>query len=188
MSSGRCQSDRIAAARHIRPAVQGRREGTAYRTVCGYWQQGRGGDVVQSTSGRGRQTVTAAAQTGPVVDGGARVTVTLVVDHPPPPSLNRWQRMHWAARRRTMADWHLLLGDARVRAQCPRFDKAHVVVRFYHRGRVRDADNAIPKVLLDNLVKLGVLPDDNPQVILSQRVEQATDRKRPRVEIELAEG
>lgn len=115
-------------------------------------------------------------------------TVTLVVPAPPPPSLNRYARMHWTKRRALRYEWSDLVWAAVLAAGRPAFHRAAVTVRLYYatqRRRDHDHDNAIPKLLLDALVDCGVLPDDNPACITAQPVEMYVDRVRPRVEIEV---
>lgn len=95
----------------------------------------------------------------------ARIRVPAV-----PPSLNEIIRMHWSDLRKKKKAWATL-----VRSQ--QREGVHTPVQFtYHMARpgLLDMDNLYgsSKILIDALVRAGVLPDDDPQCVASIEASQ----------------
>lgn len=113
--------------------------------------------------------------------------VVLVIDSPPPPSLNRQERMHWAARKRLRDRWRRLVQVAWLAAGRPKVVHPRVTVRLYYPGRRPDPDNAVAAVkpILDGLKGYAWPGDDDASSVELGSVEVYTDRKRPRVEVVL---
>lgn len=67
----------------------------------------------------------------------------------------------------------------------PKFERAVVQIVYYHRtDRRRDpADNWAPKILMDALVRGGILVDDNGDLMNVQPVDMKVDPERPRTEV-----
>lgn len=81
-----------------------------------------------------------------------------------PPSINRWARLHWAKQREIKQDWETQVWAAayQSRATRLRLERARVrITYFFATNRRRDKDNYAPKMLMDGLVKAGVLMDDS---------------------------
>ena len=115
----------------------------------------------------------------------------LVIPLPPPPSLNRQERMHWAVRRRLRERWKTAARLAWHHAGRPRFHRPTITVRFYYRNRrPRDPDNAAAAVkpILDGLKGAAWDGDDDAGTITLAPVELHVDRQSPRVEVEICEG
>lgn len=109
------------------------------------------------------------------------------------PSLNDYIRAERANRYKAAAVKKR--ETARVRAaaldqRAPRFDRP-VTVRttFYEPDMRRDADNVgfARKFVLDGLVAAGVIKDDSRRYVLACPDRVATDRSRPRVEVEVSD-
>ena len=118
------------------------------------------------------------------------MTVTLIIPRCPPRSLNRLLRMHWARRHELMELWRQEVAVAAARAGRPRFKAAEVRLRlFYDRYPLPDLDNALAaasKLVLDGLVRAGILPDDDARHVRGLTIaELAVDRAEPRVEVEV---
>jgi len=105
-----------------------------------------------------------------------------------PPSLNKTQRMHWAARERMNNDWKWL-----VRSQMPEFVlhpfvKMHCRITLAH-SRAFDKDNAYGacKPLIDALRHWKLIFDDTPDY-LDLTVEQVKSTRKQRhtiIELEI---
>lgn len=111
--------------------------------------------------------------------------IVLVIPEPPPPSINRQERMHWADRRRLRKYWAEQAYYTWYAAGRPRFRHPDVLVRFvYAANRKHDSDNAgaMVKPLLDGL-KNRAFGDDDAASISLLPVEFAVDKDKPRVEI-----
>ena len=89
------------------------------------------------------------------------------------PSLNIWQRMHWAKRRKAIADWTYMVAGAtpkgqawnpigRLRVELTRVSPGNVAT-----GALLDRDNLWggAKVLVDALRYRGLIPDDDESSI-----------------------
>lgn len=113
----------------------------------------------------------------------------IVVSSPPPPSLNRQERMHWAARKRLRDRWRRMVRVAWLAAGRPKFRRPRIAVRFFYPGRRPDPDNAVAAVkpILDALKGYAWPGDDDAGSIELGPVELYVDRNRPRVEIVLEE-
>ncbi|HEY8477094.1 MAG TPA: hypothetical protein VIN09_09555 [Chloroflexota bacterium] len=118
------------------------------------------------------------------------MTTKLVIPRCPPRSFNQFVRLHWARRRKIVELWRQEVAVAAAKAGRPRFERAVVRLRlFYDRRPLPDWDNAqsaASKVILDGLVRAGVLPDDEARYVRGVTlVELGVDRTNPRVEIEV---
>jgi crossover junction endodeoxyribonuclease RusA len=87
----------------------------------------------------------------------------------PGPAVTANSRQHWAVKRRALAPWTAALTAAWIEAGCPRdLGPSTVTITFGVRDRRRrDPSNLMPtqKRLIDDLVKLGVWPDDCPAFV-----------------------
>jgi hypothetical protein len=104
-----------------------------------------------------------------------------------PPSLNDWQRWHWARRREEtlrLADTVAVLARS---ARIPPLHAAEARVRcFFPDRRRRDPTNyAHWKPLWDALVRAGILDDDDAEHLRVAAFDLLVDPVRPRSEIEL---
>ena len=73
----------------------------------------------------------------------------------------------------------------------PKFNRVDIVITFYEKNNSRDPDNIAAggtKMILDGLVKAGVIENDNRKHINSISHKFETDRQNPRVEIEIREA
>ena len=89
---------------------------------------------------------------------------TLKIDELPP-SLNKWQRMHWGKRKKVKEKWIWL-----IKEQKPKFHSGSVRITFTRVStRMMDFDNigGSFKPIGDALTKCGVIEDDNPKVVES---------------------
>ena len=121
------------------------------------------------------------------------MTVRLIIPRCPPRSLNRLLRMHWARRQELMELWRAEVVVAAIEAGRPRFNQASIRLRLYYdRFPLPDLDNALAaasKLVLDGLVRAGVLPDDDARHVRGlELAELAVDRDNPRVEVEVSEA
>jgi len=108
-----------------------------------------------------------------------------------PSSLNKWQRAHWAKRRRIQDEWdnQVAVGLAKttnlVRLR-PLMEKARIEIKYFFRTKhKRDKDNYTPKVIMDCLKGRVIVDDSNDRVDLDW--ELLYDRKAPRTEIMVEE-
>ena len=72
----------------------------------------------------------------------------------------------------------------------PKFNKIDIAITFYEKNNSRDPDNIAAggtKMILDGLVKAGVIENDNRKHINSISHKFETDRLNPRVEIDIRE-
>lgn len=84
------------------------------------------------------------------------------------PSLNEWQRTHWAERAKIKKKWNWL-----IKAEKPKKHAGAVIVTYTRVStQPMDMDNlgASFKCIGDALVKCGVIEDDNPDVIQELRL------------------
>lgn len=85
------------------------------------------------------------------------------------PSLNRLMRMHWAARRKLLKKWEVILWAELYRIGAHDFRyKGKVTVQIMRRSHhMMDADNlhGAAKLILDSLKTAGVIEDDSPEHI-----------------------
>lgn len=88
------------------------------------------------------------------------MSYTLTIDGAPR-SVNRTNQ-HWTARKRETDTWHTIVAVACIGRKIPRpaFPQGAIVEIELRSPRKRDPDN-VAKVLLDALVKCGVLEDDS---------------------------
>lgn len=84
--------------------------------------------------------------------------------------------------------WHWLIKAALCKAKKPKkpLEKALVKISYYFKdNHRRDPDNYSGKMILDPLVKEGVLKDDNFDVVTLQLGKGGVDKLHPRTEIEI---
>jgi len=109
---------------------------------------------------------------------------TIVIDELTP-SLNKWQRMHWAKRAEIKEQWQWL-----IKAEKPKKHDGSVAITYTRVStQPMDLDNAAAsfKAIGDALVKCGVVEDDSPDVItsLTTQWQKAESQKQQRSIIEL---
>ena len=114
--------------------------------------------------------------------------LTLVIPRCPPASLNRILRSHWGYRHELVEIWRQEVAAAAIAAGRPSFPAARIHIRlFYSTARLPDPDNALcitSKLVLDGLVRAGVLPDDGPQHVRAIALDYiGVDRQNPRTEV-----
>lgn len=101
-----------------------------------------------------------------------------------PPSGNVWSRSHWAVQRQIKCDWQLLVLSAVRNLGIGQVNSASVTITIYFKeNRRRDPDNFTAtayKLVLDALVRAGVLPDDSVDHVNIHQVRFAVDRNNPR--------
>lgn len=110
-----------------------------------------------------------------------------------PPSNNKFlgNSHNFNIYRREKEKWHYLIKAALGRSRVGRPEKpleratVHITYFFKDRRR-RDPDNYSGKMLLDPLVREGILKDDSFEVV-TLRLSGAVDRDDPRCEIEINE-
>ena len=112
------------------------------------------------------------------------------VIHKEIPSLNTYQKWHWAKRlvERKLYQLDILHDKLQYGNKHFPLKKCSIVVKSYRHSLIRDADNKILKGLLDALVNQGIIEDDNEKVIGVPVYEQFVDRKNRRTEIYITEG
>ncbi len=90
--------------------------------------------------------------------------------------------------RRTKEEWHWLVKAALTKVQRPKmpFTKAKVRICYYFKNAIRrDPDNYSGKMILDPLVKMGVLADDSFEVVTLEVLKGGVDKLHPRCEVEI---
>ena len=107
--------------------------------------------------------------------------------HDIPPSNNQYMgnSRNFNIYRREKERWHWLVKAALTKAKKPRepYGRAEVHITYYFKDkRRRDPDNYSGKMILDPLVKEGVLKDDNFNVV-ELRLSGSLDKDNPRTEI-----
>ena len=115
--------------------------------------------------------------------------MTKIVINEIPPSNNKYMgnSHNFNAYRREKERWHWLIKVALQKANKPQkpIEKAIVNITYYFKDkRRRDPDNYSGKMLLDPLVREGILVDDsfgNVTLVLAAGV----DKNQPRTEIEI---
>ena len=93
--------------------------------------------------------------------------ITITIPGKIHPSLNALNRMHWAAKGKLKKEWETEIFWL-VKAQGWRvpLKRAQVRITYYLGGNYRaDKDNRTPKMIMDGLVKAGVLEDDNTRAV-----------------------
>jgi len=121
---------------------------------------------------------------------------TLVVEGNPAPSLNALLRFHWAQRskvkKQASEGWMQAAVVHAVKANCyiaellAHGEPRKIDIKLYFKTRRRrDPDNYL-KVLLDALVRAGILADDN-QEMCQTTIELLVDKERPRSEVTISE-
>lgn len=103
-------------------------------------------------------------------------------------SLNRTQRMHWGKRSRLQEEMdNLVYYEIRSHfaSAVPSHDHATVKMTLYSRHML-DHDNLMGgtgKFLHDSIVKVGLVPDDNPRYLEMQAPEFEYDKHRREIEV-----
>ncbi|GAH76113.1 unnamed protein product [marine sediment metagenome] len=104
-----------------------------------------------------------------------------------PGSLNKWQRAHWAKRRRIQDDWDMetVVALAKIGEGArllKLFERAKIRIRYFFRTKhPRDKDNYTPKVIMDCLKGRVIVDDSSDRIDLDW--ELLYDRKASRTEI-----
>lgn len=109
--------------------------------------------------------------------------------HDIPPSNNQYMgnSRNFNIYRREKERWHWLIKSAltKVKKPCEPYERAAVHIMYYFKDRRRrDPDNYSGKMILDPLVREGVLKDDNFNVV-ELRLSGGVDKDNPRTEIEI---
>lgn len=103
------------------------------------------------------------------------------------PSLNDWTRMHWSMKHRQRLVWAARISSLVYQQGGGRFvgPVRVTVTSFLRHKRRRDADNLVPKFILDALVDAKVIQDDSTEYVASIVTEISFDPKNPRTEIRI---
>lgn len=116
--------------------------------------------------------------------------IKITVDEIPPSNNKYLGNSHsFNVYRREKERWHWLIRYALCRADKPDkpLEKALVNITYYFRDKQRrDPDNYSGKMILDPLVREGIIKDDSFNVI-ELSVSGLYDKKNPRTEIEVKE-
>lgn len=105
-----------------------------------------------------------------------------------PVSLNTFLRLHWAERNSLQFDWDLAVSVLVREQKIPPLEAVSVLLTAVYRvRRRRDPDNVMAtlKILMDALVKSGVLPDDSMGHVTIEPVQMEIDRHFPHVRVQL---
>jgi hypothetical protein len=106
-----------------------------------------------------------------------------------PPSLNTWQTVHWAKRKRIKDEWANAIWALCNESRVPPMDKVHLsAVLLFATNRKRDADNfesTLKKITQDSLVRIGIIPDDTPECVSWGKITLDIDKTFPRVALTL---
>ena len=118
-----------------------------------------------------------------------RARVIKIVINDIPPSNNKYMgnSHNFNAYRREKERWHWLIKSALSKAEKPKkpIEKAIINITYYFKDkRRRDPDNYSGKMLLDPLVREGVLIDDSFEVV-TLVLQASHDKYEPRTEIEI---
>ena len=88
-----------------------------------------------------------------------------------PVFMNAAAKMHWAKRNRIISEWRTLFGTLALAYRNTPFEKCHIEVVCERRNRRHLPDAAASeftsKAAIDGIVDAGLLPDDNPNHVLS---------------------
>ena len=110
--------------------------------------------------------------------------------HDIPPSNNQYMgnSRNFNIYRREKERWHWLIKSAlaKVKKPCEPYERATVHIMYYFKDRRRrDPDNYSGKMILDPLVREGVLKDDSFDNVVLILSKMGIDKDNPRVEIEI---
>ena len=115
-------------------------------------------------------------------------TWTLIIPMTPP-SANLYIRHHWATRAKLRDEWHLAVWALCNEARVTPLDICTINCTVYFKDqRRRDEPNfrlTLDKLVLDGLVRCGIIPDDDPSHVTSFVVTLDTDKGNPRTEISI---
>lgn len=108
-----------------------------------------------------------------------------------PPSNNEYmgKTYNYAVYQREKTRWHWLIKGAINRAEKPKkpLEKAIVHITYFFKNKIRrDPDNYSGKMLLDPLVREGILIDDSFDVV-KLVLDGGYDKDNPRTEIDIRE-
>lgn len=133
-----------------------------------------------------RRAVGATTNTGVAARSKLPPDIVTLTMAEPTPTLNQWQRMHWAKRKRVIERFAWLLSAAN-KNECAPMGKCTLTIDRYMPGAPPDWDNLYGgvKPLIDCLVVyskshpygLGYIVDDNPACVVSLAV-NAIDTRR----------
>lgn len=106
-----------------------------------------------------------------------------------PPSNNKFmgKTYNYAVYQREKQRWHWLIKSAIKPSEKPKtpMEKAIVNITYYFKDKIRrDPDNYSGKMLLDPLVREGILVDDSFEVI-TLVLAAGHDKEKPRTEINI---
>ena len=117
-----------------------------------------------------------------------RSIVKITINEIPPTNNKYMGNSHnFNAYRREKERWHWLIKAAINKDQRPKkpFERAIVNITYYFKDRRRrDPDNYSGKMLLDPLVREGILTDDSFAVV-TLVLDGKVDKQKPRTEIEI---
>jgi hypothetical protein len=97
-----------------------------------------------------------------------------------PPSLNRWERMHWSQRNRIKGSWEQYAwAFARTSAIGPAdwvFASAEIIFRMGAHRDLSNYDSTLWKIFPDVLQRIGVLADDTEEQMKRGPVSMYVDK------------
>ena len=111
----------------------------------------------------------------------------VIKDIPPSNNLYMGNSHNFNEYRKEKERWHWLIKSALSKAEKPKkpLEKAVVNITYYFKDkRRRDPDNYSGKMLLDPLVREGILIDDSFKVV-TLVLQASCDKNNPRTEIEI---
>lgn len=115
-------------------------------------------------------------------------SIKITVDEIPPSNNKYLGNSHnFNVYRREKERWQLLIRFALCKVGKPLrpFEKADVNIKYFFKDkRRRDPDNYSGKMILDPLVREGIIKDDSFNVI-TLNISAAVDKVKPRTEIEV---
>jgi Holliday junction resolvase RusA-like endonuclease len=107
-----------------------------------------------------------------------------------PVSINALLRMHWAPRKKLIDRWHYMVWGLCNEARISPTKRCEIkAVIYFAQNRKRDLPNyiaSLDKLVLDGLVRCGIIIDDDPLHINKFVVEFGVDKEKPRTEVSIS--
>lgn len=94
---------------------------------------------------------------------------------------------HWAVRKKIADKFHEAIGRAKLPKVLYEIPFLNITFTFYFYNRPFDCSNCffMAKCLEDGLVRAGIIKGDSPEFVQSITCISKTDKKNPRIEVEL---
>lgn len=108
-----------------------------------------------------------------------------------PPTLNELKRMHWRAQHQEKKKWEqIVMIECKVQRIKPINKPVIITYRFhFNTEHRRDPDGYAysAKSIQDGLVRSGILPDDNFNIVQELRIAKGENKKVPGITVEIME-